>query len=59
MLATRAVTEFPLNDQEIAIRHLHQSASDYVAEYEGRRAPPERSAAGPAGQDAAGRSCSR
>ena len=31
MLESRAVTEFPLNDQEIMLRHLHQTAGDYVA----------------------------
>jgi hypothetical protein len=33
MLESRAVTEFPLNDQEILIRHLHKTAGDYVAAY--------------------------
>ena len=33
MLATRTVTEFPLNDQEILLRHLHKVASDHVKEY--------------------------
>ncbi|MCX4092925.1 aromatic ring-hydroxylating oxygenase subunit alpha [Nocardia sp. alder85J] len=31
MLASRAVTEFPLNDQEILLRHLHTKAAEYVA----------------------------
>ena len=31
MLESRAVTQFPLNDQEIAIRHLHKTAGEYVA----------------------------
>lgn len=30
MLETRAVTHFPLNDQEILLRHLHQTADNYV-----------------------------
>ena len=34
MLESRAVTEFPLNDQEILLRHLHQTAGDYVADYQ-------------------------
>lgn len=34
MLATRAVTEFPLCDQEILLRALHKTARDYVKEYQ-------------------------
>ncbi len=30
MLATRTVTEFPLCDQEILLRHLHKVVEDYV-----------------------------
>jgi phenylpropionate dioxygenase-like ring-hydroxylating dioxygenase large terminal subunit len=30
MLESRAVTEFPLNDQEILLRHLHRTAREYV-----------------------------
>jgi hypothetical protein len=33
MLQSRAVTEFPLNDQEICLRHLHQTAASYVADF--------------------------
>lgn len=33
MLNTKAVTEFPLNDQEILLRNLHKVAGDYVKEY--------------------------
>ncbi len=33
MIESRAVTEFPLNDQEILLRHLHKTAGKYVAEY--------------------------
>ncbi len=33
MLQARVVTEFPLCDQEVLCRHLHQVAQDYVAEY--------------------------
>jgi phenylpropionate dioxygenase-like ring-hydroxylating dioxygenase large terminal subunit len=34
MLESRAVTEFPLNDQEILLRHLHNTAGTYVREYQ-------------------------
>ncbi|MGF7237459.1 MAG: aromatic ring-hydroxylating oxygenase subunit alpha [Frankia sp.] len=34
MLESRAVTEFPLNDQEILCRHLHKVAADWVGEYQ-------------------------
>ncbi|MCK9902649.1 (2Fe-2S)-binding protein [Parafrankia colletiae] len=34
MLESRAVRDFPLNDQEILIRHLHKSANDAVAAYQ-------------------------
>ncbi|ABW13741.1 Rieske (2Fe-2S) domain protein [Parafrankia sp. EAN1pec] len=34
MLESRAVRDFPLNDQEILIRHLHKSANDVVAAYQ-------------------------
>jgi phenylpropionate dioxygenase-like ring-hydroxylating dioxygenase large terminal subunit len=30
MIESRAVTEFPLNDQEILLRHLHKTAQRYV-----------------------------
>ena len=33
MLNSRAVSEFPLCDQEILLRHLHQTAADYVREH--------------------------
>jgi hypothetical protein len=33
MLESRAVREFPLNDQEILLRHLHKVAGDHVKEY--------------------------
>jgi phenylpropionate dioxygenase-like ring-hydroxylating dioxygenase large terminal subunit len=33
MVASRAVTEFPLNDQEILLRHLHKVVGDKVKEY--------------------------
>ncbi|GGV17915.1 (2Fe-2S)-binding protein [Actinomadura cremea] len=33
MLKGRAVTEFPLNDQEILLRHLHKVARDHVKEH--------------------------
>jgi hypothetical protein len=42
MLESRAVTEFPLNDQEILLRHLHRTARDYVDDHERRREAPVR-----------------
>ncbi|MEX5707773.1 aromatic ring-hydroxylating dioxygenase subunit alpha [Parafrankia sp. FMc6] len=33
MLASRTVAEFPLNDQEILLRHLHKTVADRVKEY--------------------------
>jgi phenylpropionate dioxygenase-like ring-hydroxylating dioxygenase large terminal subunit len=33
MLESRAVTAFPLNDQEILLRHLHKTARDRVAAF--------------------------
>jgi phenylpropionate dioxygenase-like ring-hydroxylating dioxygenase large terminal subunit len=33
MIASRAVTDFPLNDQEILLRHLHKVVGDRVKEY--------------------------
>ncbi|NMI55630.1 MULTISPECIES: SRPBCC family protein [Streptomyces] len=33
MLKGRYVTDFPLNDQEILLRHLHKVVRDYVKEY--------------------------
>jgi len=33
MLESRAVSEFPLNDQEILLRHLHTTAGRYVADH--------------------------
>ncbi len=32
MIASKAVTEFPLCDQELLLRHLHKVVSDYVKE---------------------------
>ena len=37
MLESRAVSHFPLGDQEILLRHLHKTAGDYVAAYEEER----------------------
>ena len=34
MIESRAVTTFPLNDQEILLRQLHKTARDMVAAYE-------------------------
>ncbi|MGW1625481.1 aromatic ring-hydroxylating oxygenase subunit alpha [Streptomyces sp. NPDC002172] len=36
MLESRTVGEFPLNDQEVLLRHLHGSARQYVREYQQR-----------------------
>jgi phenylpropionate dioxygenase-like ring-hydroxylating dioxygenase large terminal subunit len=33
MIESRAVTSFPLNDQEILLRHLHKTARDLVARH--------------------------
>jgi phenylpropionate dioxygenase-like ring-hydroxylating dioxygenase large terminal subunit len=37
MLESRSVSQFPINDQEILIRHLHKTAGEYVATYRERR----------------------
>jgi phenylpropionate dioxygenase-like ring-hydroxylating dioxygenase large terminal subunit len=37
MLESRAVTEFPLNDQEILLRLLHRTAGSYVSDYQQQR----------------------
>jgi len=34
MLESRAITEFPLNDQEILCRHLHKTARDWVDDFQ-------------------------
>jgi Rieske 2Fe-2S family protein len=36
MLETRAVTHFPLNDQEVLCRHLHMITAEWVAEHRRR-----------------------
>ena len=36
-IESRAVTAFPLNDQEILLRHLHKTARDKVAEHQARQ----------------------
>jgi len=36
-IESRAVTSFPLNDQEILLRHLHKTARDKVAEHQARQ----------------------
>ena len=35
-IESRAVTSFPLNDQEILLRHLHKTARDKVTEFQAR-----------------------
>jgi phenylpropionate dioxygenase-like ring-hydroxylating dioxygenase large terminal subunit len=37
MLESRAITEFPLGDQEVLLRLLHKSAREYVADYQQHR----------------------
>jgi hypothetical protein len=37
MLESRVVPQFPLNDQEIALRHLHKTAREYVADHQQQR----------------------
>jgi phenylpropionate dioxygenase-like ring-hydroxylating dioxygenase large terminal subunit len=37
-IESRAVTSFPLCDQEILLRHLHKTARDYVARYQAEQA---------------------
>jgi phenylpropionate dioxygenase-like ring-hydroxylating dioxygenase large terminal subunit len=44
MIESGAVREFPLNDQEVLLRHLHKTAREYVADYQLRKT----SAAAPA-----------
>ena len=34
MLESRAVTTFPLNDQEILCRHLHKVVADWIDDYQ-------------------------
>src|SRR5690606_6805257 len=38
MIESRAVTEFPLNDQEVLLRHLHDTARNYVRDHQDRQA---------------------
>ena len=43
MLESRTpITTFPLNDQEILLRHLHKTARDYVTHYTDNPHPPAR-----------------
>jgi phenylpropionate dioxygenase-like ring-hydroxylating dioxygenase large terminal subunit len=48
MLESRAVTTFPLNDQEILLRLLHKTARDYVEAYQKDPNSPYRPAPVPA-----------
>jgi Ring hydroxylating alpha subunit (catalytic domain) len=41
MINTRVVTDFPLCDQEILLRHLHKTANDYVKEHKDARQKAE------------------
>lgn len=38
MLETGTVTDFPLNDQEVLLRHLHRAAMQYVRDHQARTA---------------------
>jgi phenylpropionate dioxygenase-like ring-hydroxylating dioxygenase large terminal subunit len=38
MLESRTVTDFPVNDQEILLRHLHNTAGQYVRDHQQRQA---------------------
>jgi hypothetical protein len=40
MLESRAVSQFPLGDQEILLRHLHHTAHEYVDAYQKERDVP-------------------
>jgi hypothetical protein len=40
MIESRAVTSFPLNDQEVLLRHLHKTARDHVDAYLKERDEP-------------------
>ena len=42
MIESRAVTSFPLNDQEILLRHLHKTAQDHVDDHRQKRETPVR-----------------
>lgn len=42
MIESRAITEFPLNDQEILLRHLHKTARDHVAVHQQQTETPVR-----------------
>ncbi len=46
MLESRAVTTFPLNDQEILLRQLHKNAREFVSNYEQGSRTPVRIATG-------------
>jgi hypothetical protein len=39
-IESRAVTTFPLNDQEILLRHLHKTARDKVEAFQAKRETP-------------------
>jgi hypothetical protein len=52
MINTRVVTEFPLCDQEILLRHLHKTARDYVNMYKQEKAGDPAGANGSAAEKA-------
>ena len=34
MIESGAVTEFPLNDQEVLLRHLHKETAAWISDYQ-------------------------
>jgi phenylpropionate dioxygenase-like ring-hydroxylating dioxygenase large terminal subunit len=48
MIESRAVTDFPLNDQEILLRHLHKTARDRIADHQAQQEPTETPVLAPA-----------
>ena len=46
MLESRAASEFPICDQEVMIRHLHRSATEYVEAHRAGRAAPHAASSG-------------
>ena len=41
MLETQVVSHFPLNDQEVLLRHLHKTVGDRVRAYSEHRDPQQ------------------
>jgi hypothetical protein len=40
MIESRAVTSFPLNDQEVLLRHLHTTARQHVTDHQAKLETP-------------------